>query len=416
MEQRRGVKRRRCARDVSEYALLGPVGEGAYGVVWKANDPLTGDMVALKMIKTGAESGAPDAELGFPITSVREIRILKLLRHDNIINLKDVVTDMEGKMKGGKAGDVYMVFEYMDADLEGIMKTPDVQLNRNYIKSFMHQLLCGLDFMHRHKVIHRDLKGANLLINANGCLKIGDFGLARSMHEHMKQLTSKVITLWYRPPELLMRATLYGTDVDMWSVGCIFGEMLQRVAILPGKDEQEQMELIFGLCGTPTPESWPGVAKLPDWESCWKPKVVQRPRERTLQHRFRHLDRNVVDLLDRLLQLDPAKRITATQALDHNYFFDHPAVVAPGGLPPLSFTSCHEFEAKQRQAKERADRHRQDEERRAQQAEQKRLAAAQSRGPYRAPGGGRGGGRGGRGGNWGRGGRQPAVSKESTGW
>jgi serine/threonine protein kinase len=146
-----GVKRKRGARDVGAYKILGPVGEGAYGVVWKASDKETNESVALKMIKTG-EAGGPDAEYGFPMTSVREIRILKSLRHPNIVNLIEVVTDMEGKMEGGKQGGVYMVFEYLEADLEGLLRTPDVRLLPQHIKSFTHQLLQGLQYMHKQKV------------------------------------------------------------------------------------------------------------------------------------------------------------------------------------------------------------------------------------------------------------------------
>ncbi|CAM9442547.1 unnamed protein product [Chrysoparadoxa australica] len=153
-------KKQRSARDVSEYTLLGPIGEGAYGKVWKAQAPDKRSVVALKMIKTGG-TGEEEDDQGFPITSVREIRILNRLRHPNIVNLKEVVTDLEGKVEGGKAGGAYMVFEYLEADLEGILRTPEVRLSPLHIKSYVKQMLSGMEYMHKQKIIHRDLKGAS---------------------------------------------------------------------------------------------------------------------------------------------------------------------------------------------------------------------------------------------------------------
>mmetsp|Transcript_14066 Transcript_14066/g.20790 ORF Transcript_14066/g.20790 Transcript_14066/m.20790 type:complete len:459 (-) Transcript_14066:265-1641(-) len=403
----RTTKRRRCARDVNEYSLIGPVGEGAYGVVWKARDPESGRPVALKMIKTGADSGIQQDEMGFPITSIREIRILKLLRHDNIVNLLDVATDVHGSMKGGKPGDVYMVFDYLDADLEGIMKTPELRLTSIHVKSFMHQLLLGLEYMHRHKVIHRDLKGANLLVSTGGRLKIGDFGLARSLHSNVKVLTSKVITLWYRPPELLMRASMYSTAIDMWSVGCIFAELLQGSALFPGKDEAEQLNRIFDMCGTPTSETWPNVNACPDWEAHWKTEAAKNPRQSNLRKKFHNLSPpSVLDLLERLLRLDPRERISAKEALSHDYFYDSPKVVSPECVPRLNFQSCHELEAKKRAKEERIAqmKKKEEDERKAKEIQMRAIAhrSAQrkmaSRGGYPSHL------------------ARPAISKESTGW
>lgn len=151
-----------------------------------------------------------------------------------------------------------MVFEYMEYDLTGILETPSIKVTQDHIKSWSMQLLSGVHFMHVNKVIHRDLKASNLLINRKGQLKIADFGLARSWSPDMTRLTNKVITLWYRPPELLLGCTSYTDKIDMWSVGCIIAEMFKRSGFIRGADEPTQLELIFKVAGHPTLDDWPG--------------------------------------------------------------------------------------------------------------------------------------------------------------
>ncbi|CAM9469651.1 unnamed protein product [Discosporangium mesarthrocarpum] len=202
------------ARDVSSYDIMGPIGEGTYGKVWKARDPVTGDAVALKMIKTTDKDGNTN-DGGFPITSIREIRILRSLTHPNIVDLKEVVTDRAGKVKDGRPGDVYMVFEYLEYDLWALANSPDVCLTAVHIKTYMKQMLSAIDYMHQNKVMHRDLKCANLFIGANGMLKVGDWGLARSFHGGQNQHTPTVITLWYRPPEVLLRTNKVSVYMEM---------------------------------------------------------------------------------------------------------------------------------------------------------------------------------------------------------
>ncbi|CAM9123429.1 unnamed protein product [Choristocarpus tenellus] len=342
------------ARDVSSYHLMGPIGEGTYGKVWKARDPDSGVTVALKMIKTTDKDGKTN-DGGFPITSIREIRILRSLRHPNIVDLLEVVTDNGPTVKDGKSGDVYMVFEYLEYDLWGLANSPeDVRLSPVHIKTYMKQMLTAIDYMHQNKVMHRDLKCANLFIGANGLLKVGDWGLARSFHEKQENHTPTVITLWYRPPEVLLRTTKYGPAVDMWSVGCILAELLHGSPILPGSTETQQLDLIFSLCGSPTDQSWPDRVQLPDWKAMGKTLEGTR-KERTIRSKFK-FDPYGVDLVDKLLTLDPTKRLSAAKALDHQYFWRPPLAVAPELLPKFGVSSCHEFEVKKKKEAERAKR------------------------------------------------------------
>jgi cyclin-dependent kinase 12/13 len=189
--------------------------------------------------------------------------ILKRLQHQNIINLIEIVTSKPSD-KNKNRGNVYLVFEYMEHDLQGL---GDIKINFNlsHIKCILHQVLTGINYIHSNNIIHRDIKGANILINNKGEVKIADFGLARqhnpSPHVN-KQYTNRVVTLWYRSPELLLGSTNYGPSVDIWSVGCLFSELLTGVAPFRANKEQEQIEKIFEKCGSPTEETWPGVTKL----------------------------------------------------------------------------------------------------------------------------------------------------------
>ncbi|KAF7152306.1 hypothetical protein RHSIM_Rhsim01G0195900 [Rhododendron simsii] len=204
------------------------------------------------------------------------------------------------KYKGG----IYMVFEYMDHDLTGLADRPGMRFSVAQIKCYMRQLLTGLHYCHVNQVLHRDIKGSNLLIDNEGNLKLADFGLARSFsNDHNGNLTNRVITLWYRPPELLLGTTKYGPAVDMWSVGCIFAELLHGKPIFPGKDEPEQLNKIFDICGAPEESNWPGVSKIP-WYNNFKPT---RQLKRRLREVYKHFDRHALELLDRMLTLDPSQ-------------------------------------------------------------------------------------------------------------
>ncbi|XP_058182846.1 cyclin-dependent kinase C-1-like [Rhododendron vialii] len=337
------------SRSVDCFEKLEQIGEGTYGQVYMAREIKTGEIVALKKIRMDNERE------GFPITAIREIKILKKLHHENVIKLKEIVTspgaekDEQGRPDGNKyKGGIYMVFEYMDHDLTGLADRPGMRFSVAQIKCYMRQLLTGLHYCHVNQVLHRDIKGSNLLIDNEGNLKLADFGLARSFsNDHNGNLTNRVITLWYRPPELLLGTTKYGPAVDMWSVGCIFAELLHGKPIFPGKDEPEQLNKIFDICGAPEESNWPGVSKIP-WYNNFKPT---RQLKRRLREVYKHFDRHALELLDRMLTLDPSQRISAKDALDAEYFWTDPLPCDPKSLP--KYESSHEFQTKKKRQQQR---------------------------------------------------------------
>jgi len=314
-------------------------------------DKDTGEVVALKRINTEQE------ENGFPITAIREVKILKALSHDNIVQLKGIVTSKE--QGGDIPKNVFMVFEYLEYDLTGILETPEIRLTQDHVKSWSKQLLSGCHYMHKNKVIHRDLKASNLLVNRMGELKIADWGLARSWNSEMKRLTNRVITLWYRPPELLLGATEYTPKIDMWSVGCIIAEMFRRSGFLRGQTEASQLDLIFRTCGHPTEEEWPNISK-----TCrlWKnfepkenePRLQRRVRETLKSNLYnpKWMTENAIDLIDNLMILNPDNRWSTEEALLADYFFEDPIAKDASQLA-MRFTvdSVHEWECRRRQEK-----------------------------------------------------------------
>uniref|UniRef100_J3LDW5 [RNA-polymerase]-subunit kinase n=2 Tax=Oryza brachyantha TaxID=4533 RepID=J3LDW5_ORYBR len=230
----------------------------------------------------------------------------------------------------------------MDHDLAGLAATPGLRFTEPQVKCFMAQILAGLRHCHDRGVLHRDIKGANLLIDGAGVLKIADFGLATFFDPARPQpLTSRVVTLWYRPPELLLGATDYGVAVDLWSTGCILAELLAGKPILPGQTEIEQLHKIFKLCGSPSEEYW-AKAKLPD-VTLFKP---QRPYRRKIAETFRDFSPPALDLLDTLLAIEPSHRGTAAAALDSDFFRTKPLACDPARLPKLP--PSKEYDAKLR--------------------------------------------------------------------
>jgi len=338
-------------RDVTCFQKKHQVGQGTYGSVFVGADKDTGEVVALKRINTEQE------ENGFPITAIREVKILKALSHDNIVQLKGIVTSKE--QGGDIPKNVFMVFEYLEYDLTGILETPEIRLTQDHVKSWSKQLLSGCHYMHKNKVIHRDLKASNLLVNRMGELKIADWGLARSWNSEMKRLTNRVITLWYRPPELLLGATEYTPKIDMWSVGCIIAEMFRRSGFLRGQTEASQLDLIFRTCGHPTEEEWPNISK-----TCrlWKnfepkenePRLQRRVRETLKSNLYnpKWMTENAIDLIDNLMILNPDNRWSTEEALLADYFFEDPIAKDASQLA-MRFTvdSVHEWECRRRQEK-----------------------------------------------------------------
>jgi cyclin-dependent kinase 12/13 len=327
-------------RSVDAYEKIDLVGEGTYGRVWKAKCRESNVDVALKKFRMKNEKD------GFPITAIREIRILKELDHKNIIKVKEIVTGKPDE-ENEDIGSFYLVFEFMDHDMAGLLES-GVAINEDHIKCYFKQLLEGLHYLHSNNILHRDIKTSNLLINNKGILKLGDFGLARPISESDPgKYTNKVITLWYRPPELLLGAEEYGTAVDMWSAGCILGELLspEKRVIFPGNTEADQLDKIFKLIGTPTDEIWPDAKLLP-WYKSFKPTKQYKSR---LREKYKHVGENALELLDNLLSLDPKKRYSASDALESKYFKAETRICDPSQLP--SYPSSHEYTVKKRKQK-----------------------------------------------------------------
>ncbi|CAG8614123.1 9104_t:CDS:10, partial [Ambispora gerdemannii] len=318
-------------RPTELYEKLGQVGEGTFGKVYKARNRETGSIVALKKIRMEAEKE------GFPLTALREIKLLQSLRNDHIVTLLEIMVT---------SGVVYMVFEYMDHDLTGVLANPQIKFEVQHIKCLMKQLLEGLVVLHERGILHRDIKGSNLLLNNRGQLKLGDFGLARKYDNRRQQdYTNRVVTLWYRPPELCLGATEYGPEVDMWSAGCILMELFTRKPLFQGVDELTQLENIFQLLGSPSPEEWPHVVELP-WYDLMTPATRWAPK---LQEKFEGvLTAAAMELAEALLSLNPENRPTARKALNFSFFTEEmPTACSLEELPEIQ-GDWHEYESKQR--------------------------------------------------------------------
>jgi CTD kinase subunit alpha len=317
------------------------IGSGTYGKVFKGLNVYTKKLVALKKIRMEGERD------GFPVTAVREIKLLQSLKHINIVQLQEVMVEKN---------DCFMVFEYMSHDLTGLLNHPTYKLDPAQKKHLSKQLFEGLEYLHNRGVLHRDIKAANILVSSDGILKLADFGLARFYAKrHQLDYTNRVITIWYRSPELLLGETQYGPAVDIWSAACVLVEVFTRHAIFPGDGgEISQLDKIYAILGTPNKQDWPNLVDMP-WFELLRPgyrkanMFADKYRDKMTPAAF--------DLLEAMFRFDPAKRPTAAEVLQHAYFTsEEPAPKQAVELADIG-GDWHEFESKAlRKEKERQEK------------------------------------------------------------
>ncbi|KAJ0987694.1 hypothetical protein J5N97_006050 [Dioscorea zingiberensis] len=300
-----------------------PIGRGAYGIVCSVMNTESGEMVAMKKIANAFDNHM-DAK-----RTLREIKLLKHLDHENVIAIKDVVPPPIFQ----SFNDVYIAFELMDTDLHHIIRS-NQDLSEDHCQYFLYQILRGLKYIHSANVIHRDLKPSNLLLNSNCDLKICDFGLARPTSES-DVMTEYVVTRWYRAPELLLNSTDYTAAIDVWSVGCIFMELMNRQPLFPGRDHMHQMRLITELVGTPT-EAELGFVRNEDSRKYIR--HLPRFARQSFASLFPHVHPAAIDLVEKMLTFNPLQRITVEEALEHPYLSKlHDIADEPICMDPFSF-------------------------------------------------------------------------------
>ena len=294
---------------VNKYKKLSKIGEGTYGIVYKAEDIQKKRIVALKKIRLKPE------EEGIPSTAIREISLLKECKNKNIIHLIDVI---HTKSK------LTLIFEYCETDLKRIMdEKREEKLPLKTIKEYFYQIIKGLNYLHKKKIIHRDLKPQNLLINSENKIKICDFGLARGYGVPVKTYTNEVVTLWYRPPDILLGNKIYDISCDIWSAGCIFAEMLLGHPLFSGKNEGEQCEQIFHLIGTPDEDTFNWLKESPEWNTGINGDGFTKVTRKNFLTTFNQVDDQLaIDILDKILVFDPEQRICTDDLLKHPFFQD----------------------------------------------------------------------------------------------
>lgn len=335
-----------ACRSVGMYRTLCKIGEGTYGSVYKARDRESGQIVALKRVKL-ASSGFERE--GMPATALREIGLLRALPpHENVVRLHEVVV-------GSKMDAVFLAFEYCEHDVARLLDWMKTPFSASEVKCLMAQVLEAVAHLHEHHVFHRDLKLSNLLLTGSGTLKLCDLGLARTLASPAtclaRPLTPRVVTLWYRAPELLLGAREYGTAIDAWALGCIFGELLLHRPLMPGATEAEMLQRMCALLGTPHEGIWPGFSQLP---LAARTELPEQPYNE-LQGKFagaRGLSRGALALLNSLLTYDPARRASAREALSHGYFREAPPMKARALMP--TFPTLHEVSAESAKRDDRA--------------------------------------------------------------
>ncbi|CAM9401450.1 unnamed protein product [Phaeothamnion confervicola] len=306
---------------MDNYERTEKLGEGTWGIVWAAVNRKTGQKVALKSISNKMEGMKFGHGLNF--AALREVKLLQEIQHENVIELVDVFVEAPST--------VVLAFEVCVGDLENILTEPSMVLTPAHIKCHTLQLLRAVDHIHRQWILHRDIKPANMLYTSNGVMKLTDFGLARAYGDRSAVLTANVVTSWYRPPELLFGAQYYGAAVDVWSVGCVFAELYLRRPLFgtsaPG--DLDQLATVFRITGTPTMENWPNHDALPHFVQFSPTPPLD------LKTILTAASADALDLLRRMVALDPSRRIMAAEALEHEYFQLAPAASKAEELPPL---------------------------------------------------------------------------------
>lgn len=286
---------------VSSFQKLEKIGEGTYGIVYKARERRTGRYVALKKIRPESENE------GIPATTIREILLLKNLKHSTVIDLIEVIHN-EDKM--------YLVFEFIETDLKRLIDDygkKAMRLNQDAAKKMSYQLCTAVAFCHSKNIFHRDLKPQNILVDVDFNIKLADFGLGRAASIPLRSYTSQIITLWYRPPELLLGSEYYDASVDVWSLACILVEIHTLIPLFMGDSEVDQLYKIFTVLGTPTNEQWKGVESLPNYNK-ESPKFKRKGFRSIIE------DRALESLVEQMLVYNPLRRISAQEALEDEYF------------------------------------------------------------------------------------------------
>lgn len=307
-----------------KYTKKEKLGSGTYGSVYKAVDNRTGEFVALKIMNIS------EPENGIPATTLREMSVLKSIHHPNVLSMKEVIR---------KPNSIILVMDYLDSDLFKLLyrSKSTRKLQDELVRSYCFQLLSGIFVLHSHRIIHRDLKPSNILLDQEGLLKIGDFGLSRYYSLPMRPYSPRVVTIWYKAPELCFSNDgTYNTSIDIWSAGCIMAEMKLKKPLFKGDSDIDQLHKIFEVLGPPNPDNFPDYDKLISY--CGNiPKTEPVPLEEILGSD----DLSFVDLISKMLIYDPSKRITAEKALLHPYFDNMPQKTKEVCLPSCLRSKFH---------------------------------------------------------------------------
>lgn len=297
--------------NVADFLKIEKIGEGTYGVVYKGKNKKTGELVAMKKIRLESE------DEGVPSTAIREISLLKELRHPNIVSLADVMMEEQR---------LYLIFEFLTMDLKKYLDKIESgkYMDPKLVKSYFYQMNSAILFCHQRRVLHRDLKPQNLLITADGLIKVADFGLGRAFGVPVRAYTHEVVTLWYRAPEVLLGSSRYSCPIDIWSLGCIFAEMATKRPLFQGDSEIDQLFRIFRILRTPTDDLWPDVSTFPNYKATF-PNWTHF----NLASQVKNLDDDGIDLLEQMLVYDPSKRVSAKRIATHPYLQDVDLTVKP---------------------------------------------------------------------------------------